>query len=129
MKKELVITAIIIFAVIVANCVTQNYTKKCVREISVRLESLKGDALNEETDNMYLAEQAEDIYQDWIKKNKRLSYYLEHNELEKVHSQIRIAKGYFEADEASNGIPEVENCIYILEHIEEKMAFKLKNIF
>lgn len=129
MKKELVITAIIIFAIIVANYLTQSYTKKCVEEISIRLENLKNEALEEEIDNMYLVEQAEEIYQDWVKKNEKLSYYLEHNELEKVHSQIKIAKGYFEADEAESGVPELENCIYILEHIEEKMAFRLKNIF
>lgn len=129
MKKELVITAIIIFAVIVANCVTQNYTKKCVREISVRLEDLKQEALDGEKENTYLVEQAEDIYQDWVRKSEKLSYYLEHNELEKVHSQISIAKGYFESDEVSSGVPELENCIYILEHIQEKSAFKLKNIF
>lgn len=129
MKKELVITAIILVLIIVANNLTQNYTKKCVTDISSKLENLKDDALSEKKESKELASMAEEIYQDWVQKSKYLSYYLEHNELEKVHSQIRIAKGFFEAEEISDGVPELENCIYILHHIQQKEEFNLKNIF
>ena len=72
---------------------------------------------------------AQDIYEQWVKKNEGLSYYLEHDELEKVHTQIRKAEACFEADEVQNAIPEIEDGIFILEHIQEKQSFKLKTIF
>lgn len=129
MKKELIITIIIIIAIIIADICTQNYTKSCVHEIDEKLQKIKEESLNEDSDNIKLANDIDEIYQDWVKKSENLSFYLEHDELEKVHSSLRIAKAYFEADEVSNGIPELENCMYILYHIQEKEAFKLKNIF
>lgn len=111
------------------NCITQKYTKKCVSETTSQLEELKKNALDGEKDHNELAKMAQDIYEQWIKKNEGLSYYLEHDELEKVHTQIRKAEACFEADEVQNAIPEIEDGIFILEHIQEKQSFKLKTIF
>ena len=41
MRKELIITIIIVIFVIIGNCVTQKYTKKCVSETTSQLEELK----------------------------------------------------------------------------------------
>lgn len=129
MKKELIITIIIVCVMLIANYFTHNYTKKCVKEINENLQDIKQQALNEENDSSELARRVNEIYEKWLRMSNGLSYYLEHNELEKVHSSLRTIKAYFEADEVSDGIPELENCMYILYHIEEKEAFKLKNIF
>ena len=123
MRKELIITIIIVIFVIIGNCITQKYTKKCVSETTSQLEELKKNALDGEKDHNELAKMAQDIYEQWVKKNEGLSYYLEHDELEKVHTQIRKAEACFEADEVQNAIPEIE------EHIHEKQSFKLKTIF
>lgn len=95
----------------------------------ITIEELKKNALDGEKDHNELAKMAQDIYEQWIKKNEGLSYYLEHDELEKVHTQIRKAEACFEADEVQNAIPEIEDGIFILEHIQEKQSFKLKTIF
>ena len=129
MRKELIITIIIVIFVIIGNCITQKYNKKCVSETTSQLEELKKNALDGEKDHNELAKMAQDIYEQWIKKNEGLSYYLEHDELEKVHTQIRKAEACFEADEVQNAIPEIEDGIFILEHIQEKQSFKLKTIF
>ena len=129
MRKELIITIIIVIFVIIGNCITHKYTKKCVSETTSQLEELKKNALDGEKDHNELAKMAQDIYEQWVKKNEGLSYYLEHDELEKVHTQIRKAEACFEADEVQNAIPEIEDGIFILEHIQEKQSFKLKTIF
>ncbi len=129
MKKELIITIIIIIAIIIADICTQNYTKKCVHEIDEKLQNIKQECLEEESDNLKLAQDVDEVYQEWTKKSDKLSFYLEHDELEKVHSSLRIIKGFFESDEINDSIPELENCMYILYHIQEKEAFKFKNIF
>ncbi len=129
MKKEIIITIIIVLVIFIANYFTHNYTKKCVREVNENLQEIKQEALNDENDGKELAERVNGIYEKWLRMSDKLSYYLEHNELEKVHSSLRTAKAHFEANEVEEGVPELENCMYILYHIEEKESFKLKNIF
>ena len=38
-------------------------------------------------------------------------------------------KGYLEMEDYSQGVPELENCIYILYHIQDKQSLKIINLF
>ena len=58
MRKELIITIIIVIFVIIGNCITQKYTKKCVSETTSQLEELKKNALDGEKDHNELAKMA-----------------------------------------------------------------------
>ena len=129
MKKEAIITIIIIILIFAGEWITQNYTKKTLGKTQDQLRELKEDILNTQNNNSYLIEKTDKIYEDWEKENEILSYYLEHNELEKVNTQIILIKGYLESDTPQDSIPDLEEGIYILEHIKEKEAFNLKNIF
>ena len=129
MRKELIITIIIVIFVIIGNCVTQKYTKKCVSETTSQLEELKKIAVDGEKDHNELAKMAKDIYEQWVKKNEGLSYYLEHDELEKVDTAIVSLKSYVETDDYSSAIAELDEGKFILEHIQKKYAFNLENIF
>lgn len=129
MKKEAIITIIIILLIFAGEWITQNYTKKTLGKTQDQLRELKVDILNSQNNNSYLIEKTDQIYEDWEKENEILSYYLEHNELEKVNTQIILIKGYLESDTPQDSIPDLEEGIYILEHIKQKEAFNLKNIF
>ena len=72
MRKELIITIIIVIFVIIGNCITQKYTQKCVSETTSQLEELKKIALDGEKDHNELAKMAKDIYEQWVKKNEGL---------------------------------------------------------
>ena len=128
MKKEAIITIIIIILIFAGEWITQNYTNKKLSKLQEDLSSLKEEILAE-NDVDILIKKTEDIYNNWEKENEILSYYLEHNELEKVNTQIILIKGYLESDAPQDSIPDLEEGIYILEHIKEKEAFNLKNIF
>ncbi len=129
MKKEAIITIIIIILIFAGEWITQNYTKKTLGKTQDQLRELKEDILNTQNNNSYLIEKTDKIYEDWEKENEILSYYLEHNELEKVNTQIILIKGYLESDTPQDSIPDLEEGIYILDHIKQKEAFNLKNIF
>lgn len=129
MKKEAIITIVIIITILISEWVTQSYTKKAFGEIEEELKNLKEEILVAKDDNKKLIEKTEKIAELWETKQQKLSYYLEHNELEKVNTQIVLIKGYLESDSMQDAIPDLEEGLYIIEHIKEKEAFKLKNIF
>lgn len=65
----------------------------------------------------------------WNKEYQTLAYYIEHDELEKVSEALVRAKANISAEEYSSAIENIDSCIFLLQHIEEKDKFTLKNIF
>lgn len=128
MKKEAIITISIVLLILLAEWLTQGYTHKAFAEIEDNLTQLKEEILQTDANNAQLIEKTEQISELWESKQENLSYYLEHNELEKVNTQIVLIKGYLESDSPQDAIPDLEEGLYIIEHIKEKEAFKLKNI-
>ena len=129
MKKEIVITIIIILVIIMGDIITNNYTKKCVKATNDNLEELKNMVLSKTETNNDLELRAEEIYDEWRNNTKGLAYYIEHNEMEKVDVQMQIITADLEAESMEESIPEIEQAIYLLHHIEEKRALKMKNVF
>ena len=129
MKKELIITVIIVIGIFITSFITKNYTSKSFAEIDEDLNNIKNDIINETKDNEELISDVQSIYEKWEKKYKYLAYYLEHNELEKVNTQLQLLKGHLEGDDTKEGIPEIEDCLYLLKHLKEKQMLNLSNIF
>lgn len=128
MKREAIITISIVLLILSAEWLTQKYTHKSFAEVEENLIQLKEEILQTNANNSQLIEKTEQIAELWERKQENLSYYLEHNELEKVNTQIVLIKGYLESDSPQDAIPDLEEGLYIIEHIKEKEAFKLKNI-
>lgn len=128
MKKELVISIMIIILIIIGNIITQNYTNNTTIKISNLLDNLKIEVLaKDEKDNLlYRISTIED---QWNKFEEKLAYYIEHDELEKVESQISSIKGFIEVNNYEEVIPEIERGIFILGHIQDKSKLNIKNIF
>lgn len=129
MKKEIIATIIIIMLIITLYIVSQSYTNSCVTSANQMLINLKSNVIKGEKNDDELKKNTENLYNEWKEKSKLLAFYIEHDELEKIDTQIKIVKANFEAGSPENSIPEIEQGIYLLDHIEEKRALKLKNIF
>ena len=133
MKKELIISILIIIFIIIGNIITQNYTKECVSQMNVTLDVLKEISLNSKnkSENKYdeIYNQVQEIEDKWSEFQEKLAYYIEHDELEKVESQIFTMRGFSEIKKYDEIIPELEKCIFILEHIQDKTKLNVKNIF
>lgn len=61
--------------------------------------------------------------------HKKLAYYIEHDELEKVDTAIVTMKSYIKTNDYSLAIAELEEGKFVLEHIKDKNSFNLQNIF
>lgn len=125
MKKELIICLIIILVIIIGDIVLQNYTNNSLGLISQNLEELKDDLDDKDKSK----EKIEYINNAWDEKFNILTCYLEHDELEKVKTQLVIITAGIDVNDTEYVNEEISRAIYILEHIEDKNNFKIDNIF
>lgn len=129
MRKEWIICIIVILIVTVTDIITQNYTNKSVECMDDKLEVLKEELMKEEVQNKKVGEQMQDVIKTWKEKYKKLAYYIEHDELEKVETELTSLSAHINVEEYEDGVPELEKSIFILNHIKEKFKFDIKNIF
>ena len=88
MKKEIIIVVIIVILIIIGHIITQNYTKKFFENISVSLEKIEEKIDNDNIEKQNLKNELDDIQEKWNEKYDILAYYIEHDELEKVETQL-----------------------------------------
>ena len=142
MQKEIIIVIIIAIIIISADILTQKYTKNSFENINNQLDEIKiigkelekvkesqNAILESQEKKKRLEEKIENMQNDWEKINKTTALYIEHDELEKVNASMIKFKSYFELEEYSEAIPELEDCKYILNHIKEKEAMQFINLF
>ena len=127
MYKELIICIVVILIVVVLNIYTEKYTKESVTRITDNLDTLK--LAIQEKNNEETSKQINDIIEEWDNRYKKLAYYIEHDELEKVETELVALKANIEVEEYEQGMSDLNRCIFILEHIKEKSALQIKNIF
>ena len=128
MYKDIIITIIIIIIVLSGDLMTHKYTEECTKEIDNNLSDLKEEVSKRENYEKIISKILY-IEDRWDKMQEKLTYYLEHDELEKVTAQLSEIRGYIEANEIEESIPRIENCKFLLEHIKDKQLLNLKNIF
>ena len=131
MFKEIVICIIIILLIFIGDLKTQNYTVESVEETSKYLMELRDVIINDDDiiDIDDAKQKINEIHQKWDERYEILTYYIEHDELEKVETELTGLRAYIDKEEFSEAVAEVDKSIYILEHIKDKNALKLKNIF
>lgn len=93
LKKEVIICIVVVIFVIIGNIITQNYTRKSVETINAKLIELKEKLSKVNKDEEGLKEAVKDIQEDWDEKQEKLAFYIEHDELEKVETQIHLLSG------------------------------------
>lgn len=129
MRKEWIICGIVIFLVIIINIITQSYTNKSVEIMDAKLEALKEKLEQEEIEQKVIQEEMHDLMKDWKERYEKLAYYIEHDELEKVETELTSLQANIEIEEYQQGVPDLEKSIFILNHIKEKFKLNIKNIF
>jgi len=133
MQKEMIIVILIIVAVVIVNAITDNYTEKSVSNINSKLEEIcnisRENLSKDISDDMKLNEKMNELDTDWKKINKKLAFYIEHDELEKVDTSIVEIKEYLGLGLYDEAIPEIKKCIFVLEHIKNKGNLQIINLF
>lgn len=129
MYKEMAICFITVVLIISLNFITTKYTEESVCEISDELMELEKQIDNENKKIDENKEKVNEIFDIWKMRYDVLTLYLEHDELEKVETNLNEIKGNIETEEYNDAISEIEKTVFILKHIEEKNKFDLRNVF
>ena len=76
-----------------------------------------------------LKEKIKEIRADWNKRHKKLAIYIEHDELEKIETDLAGLNGYLDKEEYGDSMAQLDISVYVLEHIKNKTTLSLINIF
>ena len=129
MLKEFFICTIILIFIFLGNGITQGYSRDSIENINGKLTNLREEMHKEKINEEEVIKHEEEIDREWKEMFSKLAYYIEHGELEKVSTNLENTKTYIQLKEYDNAIKEVNEGIYILNHIEDKYSFNLQNIF
>lgn len=127
--REIFICIIIVAIIISLDVIMQNYTKESTDEVINQLEKIEKDIKSQKLTREELKEQAINIKENWQEKDSKLAYYIEHNELEKVETNITSIISYIETEEYNLALDKIEVNIFVLKHIKDKYQLSLDNIF
>lgn len=126
MSKEIIISFIIIIVVIILDVWMGNVTDSKMNYQIGKMEELRSEV---EKDNYDEAKKKiKEVKKDWNDSEKMFSFYIEHDELEKVSAELTSLDAYIQREDDSS-LEAANKTIYLIKHIEEKYDFKLKNIF
>lgn len=129
MIKELIISFSIFIVIFIGNFITEKYTNESIMETSNNLSDLKEQIKSNDYDTDIIENNIDSIIKKWDERYEKLAFYIEHNELEKIKTELVYLQGCINKDDYSECISEINKCVFILEHIKDKNVFNLKNIF
>lgn len=129
MLKEIGICSLIIIIIFTLDTITLNYLKKAISDTTDNLQVIKEKVIAGEKNDEEIYKLIKDVYDKWLNYHDNLAIYIEHDELEKVETEISALIGEIEVKDYDNASSELNKTIYILNHIEHKYRVSLDNIF
>lgn len=132
MTKELVISVIIVAVIIAGDIFTTKYTNKSIEIATQSLSEIRKEMEKENEEDINkdkLKEQIKEIRDDWNERHKKLAIYIEHDELEKIETNLASLNGYLDMEEYGDSMAQLEASVYVLKHIKNKTTLSLINIF
>lgn len=127
MYKEIIISIVIIIIVLLGDFFSQHHIERCVDEIKENLFTLKSNL--EMANKTEIENNLENITKKIDKFHESSAYYIEHDELEKVENDFTVCKSLANTGNFDFAISELNKTVFVLEHIADKYAFNLENIF
>lgn len=125
MKKEIVISIVIIIFIVIGDILLQKYTENSFDLIEDKLSTIK-DNLEDKEKSL---SQIDVVNEEWNKRFNILTCFLEHDELEKIKTQLVVIKSGVQVNDAEYAYEEIDKAIYILNHLKDKQSLKWDNLF
>lgn len=125
--KEYLIVIVILSIVFATDYATNKRLVESVRWMKDGITSIENKI--SEKNESEAQEEFYELEEKWKQENEKLSLFVEHDELEKVSTNIAIIESNFETDETDKVLENIAELRFLLEHIEEKNQLKLKNVF
>lgn len=127
MYKEIIITILIVVLILGLDIITSRYTANAIVELSKNLDELKTDLDTKSENN--IEEKTNNIFTKWREYYDVLAYYIEHDELEKVETQLTMLRSDQNEKQYEECKKEIDTTKFILKHIENKEKFTLQSVF
>lgn len=127
MYKEIIIIILVLTIVVSLDVLTNHYTKQSVSAMNAELEELREEILNQ--NQKKAKHKIEEILDKWQKRNNIMAYYIEHDELEKVHVQLTGLAANINQKEYPEGMVQLDTTLFLLQHMEEKQKLDTRSIF
>ena len=118
----LLIVFIIVLDIFIGKC-TENY----IKETEEYLEDLKQALIDENYEES--KNKNDKLKEKWEESEEKLSYFIEHDELEKISSQIAIMHENSDNKAYKLALEDNIETKFLLEHVKDKLKLKLKNVF
>lgn len=128
MYKEVIITIMIVVLIFCVDTLTNRYTVEATRNLSNDLAMIR-EELKDESNTQEIGAKIDEIFSKWKQYYNVLAYYIEHDELEKVETELTMLKAYEESKKYDECVNTIDTTIFILNHIEDKEKFMLRSIF
>ena len=129
MYKEIVVCIIVVILIVSMDLISNNYTKKVFSDLNESLGILRNQMMEENKDKNKINDEIKKVEEQWNEHLKIISCYIEHNELEKVARQITVIRGNADMEEYSQAVPQLDECVYIINHIVDKEKLLIRNLF
>ncbi len=127
MYKEILIIIIVIALILFLDVITNNYTSNATCVLTGDLNNLRDYVISEKKED--INNKMKEIEDKWDEYKNVLAYYIEHDELEKVETELTTLKGSVEVKEYTHCVGNLDATIFILEHIQDKEKFTIQSIF
>lgn len=133
--REIAIIIIILIAIISIGNLTQKHLIDTSDDLNTKLEELKTelDYMISNNGDIQVGNKAkklsEELKTEWEDLEKTWSIIVMHTELDQIELSMLELKGCIEVEDWKTGREEIERTMFLVGHIKEKEAFKLKNVF
>jgi hypothetical protein len=128
-KETITIIFIVIFIFgidFITNRITQNSIEDVKNNVMKVEENLSNRDNYNKDDTLKNVNQLEN---EWKEREEKLSFFTEHDELEKVSDAIVILKSNVENNELSDASAKIAELNFEIEHIKNKQKLMWNNIF
>lgn len=122
--KEYVIIFLIIVFVISIEIITDSITYKSINDINSNIQEVEQSIETDEATT-----KINDLYLSWKRECDKLSFYMEHDELEKVGVLVNNVKSDIENKNTEDVKQELDEIKFLLDHVKDKQRLQLKSIF
>lgn len=129
MKKEIIICSVILLAIIIFHAITQTTSQNYFDNISDELDGIEEKLLSNQVEKVDLENDIDSILNKWRANYGYYACFIEHDELEKVQTQLISIRANIKTGDYKKSVDESEKCRFILKHIEDKDSLKIVNIF
>lgn len=123
--KQILIIIIIVILVIISDIIIENFTKKICNSMNEKLDEIDELLANDE----FPKDKIEELVNEWKNKEKIISCYLEHEEIDKIGVKISLLESQVELENTDDARQSIAEMQFLFGHIANRQSLNFENFF